>query len=427
MPATFSCQACGKQYPWKPEYAGRKVKCKCGAVMTAPAEPDSDGADLDALAGLASGGGGYDVAESQEEPPKAKRARPAPPPAVAAAAVAMPRPGVGPLAYQSAQAKNAEGEKKESALTQATRDVYLPLGLIALGVILSMIESRYVLGSFSTGSALVYVFISNAINVVMMFIALMVMVKLFDVGLGPVGPALLKVAAVAMAPGAIGGIISHLFMGGSYVGWVVQLLLIWWLLWLLFQMDFQEVTMCTAIIWLIRNFVGTFVVVALLAVLFGGIGRHSKDDDLAGGPGIASGRGGSRAARPGNRIAADPDDDEDALDNPATKSRRAMAPIRSADGGDGAPAEGAATGAAGEMKTADGEPKPDGEKPAEGEAPPRVGPEDDLRAPVDIPPVGAASAAASQPATQAAPADVPPAAPPATPAADAPPAAPAPQ
>src|SRR4051794_31875728 len=32
----FSCDACGKSYRWKPELAGRKAKCKCGAVMVCP-------------------------------------------------------------------------------------------------------------------------------------------------------------------------------------------------------------------------------------------------------------------------------------------------------------------------------------------------------------------------------------------------------
>ncbi|HYO11222.1 MAG TPA: hypothetical protein VER17_19810, partial [Tepidisphaeraceae bacterium] len=62
--AQFSCQSCGKSYKWKPEFAGRKVKCKCGTVMTAPAKSparpapreDEDGPDLDALYSLADEG-----------------------------------------------------------------------------------------------------------------------------------------------------------------------------------------------------------------------------------------------------------------------------------------------------------------------------------------------------------------------------------
>ena len=39
--ATFSCNSCGKQYPWKPELAGKKAKCKCGAVLNIPAQPQA--------------------------------------------------------------------------------------------------------------------------------------------------------------------------------------------------------------------------------------------------------------------------------------------------------------------------------------------------------------------------------------------------
>src|SRR5262245_21814721 len=37
--ARFACEGCGKTYRWKPELAGRRVKCACGAVMTCPYKP----------------------------------------------------------------------------------------------------------------------------------------------------------------------------------------------------------------------------------------------------------------------------------------------------------------------------------------------------------------------------------------------------
>jgi hypothetical protein len=37
--AMFSCDSCGKQYPWKAELAGKKAKCKCGALLNIPAQP----------------------------------------------------------------------------------------------------------------------------------------------------------------------------------------------------------------------------------------------------------------------------------------------------------------------------------------------------------------------------------------------------
>jgi len=39
--AMFSCNSGGKQYPWKPELAGKKAKCKCGAVLSIPAKPQA--------------------------------------------------------------------------------------------------------------------------------------------------------------------------------------------------------------------------------------------------------------------------------------------------------------------------------------------------------------------------------------------------
>jgi type II secretory pathway pseudopilin PulG len=42
----FSCDGCGKSYSWKPELAGRRVKCKCGQAMSVPAtDPAAAAAD----------------------------------------------------------------------------------------------------------------------------------------------------------------------------------------------------------------------------------------------------------------------------------------------------------------------------------------------------------------------------------------------
>src|SRR5256714_2049909 len=41
----FACETCGKEYRWKPELAGKRVKCKCGGVMTDPATAPEDEED----------------------------------------------------------------------------------------------------------------------------------------------------------------------------------------------------------------------------------------------------------------------------------------------------------------------------------------------------------------------------------------------
>jgi predicted RNA-binding Zn-ribbon protein involved in translation (DUF1610 family) len=36
---TFPCPKCQKRWTWKPEIAGKKVKCKCGGVFSVPSKP----------------------------------------------------------------------------------------------------------------------------------------------------------------------------------------------------------------------------------------------------------------------------------------------------------------------------------------------------------------------------------------------------
>jgi hypothetical protein len=69
---TFACESCGKQYPLKPEYAGRKVKCKCGQVLTVPADAEVDD-------------GTYDIAEPAAPAPQPPKPKPAVNPAPGAA------------------------------------------------------------------------------------------------------------------------------------------------------------------------------------------------------------------------------------------------------------------------------------------------------------------------------------------------------
>ena len=40
--AMFSCDACNRQFRWKPELAGKRVKCKCSAVVVVPENAPSE-------------------------------------------------------------------------------------------------------------------------------------------------------------------------------------------------------------------------------------------------------------------------------------------------------------------------------------------------------------------------------------------------
>src|SRR4051794_18182068 len=75
----FACDGCGKSYSWKPELAGRRVKCKCSQVMTVPAsdpsqsEPAPDG--FDDLYALAEG---TPIETAAVTPPAFSRGTPCP-------------------------------------------------------------------------------------------------------------------------------------------------------------------------------------------------------------------------------------------------------------------------------------------------------------------------------------------------------------
>lgn len=51
MSASITCPGCGKNYNFKAELAGKKVKCKCGTVMAVPTAPPPE--DEDAIFDLA--------------------------------------------------------------------------------------------------------------------------------------------------------------------------------------------------------------------------------------------------------------------------------------------------------------------------------------------------------------------------------------
>jgi hypothetical protein len=81
----FSCSGCGKSYAWKPEIAGKRVKCKCGERLNVPAT-DPAAVELEAEPMPE----GFDDLMALADGAPVSEASYAPEPAVAAAAPARP-------------------------------------------------------------------------------------------------------------------------------------------------------------------------------------------------------------------------------------------------------------------------------------------------------------------------------------------------
>lgn len=187
----FACEACGKKYKLKPEVAGKRVKCKCGASFTAPKAPPPAEPDEQEL---------YDLVDAAPEKPKA---------AVAPLARAMPvaRPaGVAPtgkaLAYESKRKKDRFAADN---LIEAKRDIYLPVGLFIVGMIALLVWAIMQAKADSTGVVLfslliaVKTFIKTAILIGLAFIV----APIGGLSFGSFWHAILKFAAMIVFADAV--------------------------------------------------------------------------------------------------------------------------------------------------------------------------------------------------------------------------------
>jgi hypothetical protein len=168
-----------------------------------------------------------------------------------------------PAAKSSARGSGRAGDNN---IGEPFKDLYLPIGLFVLGVLFTCLEARFSLHIRDVGVVLAYAGIMTAINLVLVFTGIMIATKLMDLGLGPVGPALIKIAAISVLPGAVANLIGAAIpIGGGYIGWFISLLIIYGMFMGLLELDFQETMICTAIIWVIRTWAGYALVILILS------------------------------------------------------------------------------------------------------------------------------------------------------------------
>lgn len=308
-PGKFACDACGKQYKWKPELAGRKVKCKCSHVMmvsqTPPAAPE---ADLDGL---------YDLAESekasarkQAEEPEGFRCPSCQSPLAlgalscascgfnlrtgATSAPKMSLPTGGGAGAMTVPATGGGGPKSALLAYGAPRrqlqnedvgdnkliDLYLPIGLIVAGLIGSFLQiTQFSKITYPISDAIPIIGVSLIVNLVLTAIGCLVAIKIMDIAFGDPASAALKLVAVVIAPDGIARTISHLVGDTSgFTGWALSLIMYYALFSYLFDLDGGETLLLTCIIWTIRTWIGMFIAAALLSAMmsgfsgFGGLG-----------------------------------------------------------------------------------------------------------------------------------------------------------
>lgn len=307
------CGGCSRQFAWKPQLAGKRVKCKCGhtiavgggpggeaapvavrRAVAAPPRPKPAAADEDGLGDL------YALADDADRAaavlPVEVRNVPVPVAAPVVRGRGTAKPGgrgqsVGgqPLAYQrgTTTKERQVADRHAAALVDPKRDYYVPSALIGVGFVLYLANYGYLLHLDGGGlaAASVGLTIMLAIKVALLVGFALVVSGPLGVGFGSVGTAVLKLAAVAVftdgvtawvATGvgkAAGGVGNPLF-GYGMLAWPVALGLYWGLMVYLFGLDSGEswtVVVCLTVFdRLVR-----VVVLILLASLVSGLSGPS--------------------------------------------------------------------------------------------------------------------------------------------------------
>jgi len=199
----FVCDGCKRSYSWKPELAGKRVKCKCGHVMTVPQEPPKPEVEEDAL---------YALADVEEKAAKSQTVTVvAAPIATAASSPSAGSRGAGkstkassaagvPLGYRNAPTAREQARSSSSVHTDMNRDYYVPVGLFIAGMVISVAyyAIRYHLGATGISLMLAGLGIMTAFKAAVLIGFALVIAGPLGVSFGHPATAALKLAALAV-------------------------------------------------------------------------------------------------------------------------------------------------------------------------------------------------------------------------------------
>jgi hypothetical protein len=216
----------------------------------------------------------------------------APVPAAAIAAPAMPvaagpaSPMLGYVPRPQSHVQDVEDHRSEDLF----REFILPSALCLLGVLMLMVQHMY--GDYSVQSlvlALPRVGASLLFNLVLSFAGMLMVARLFEIGFGAPGPAVLKAAACCVMPPALANMVGGFVGSDSFfvqimITSLVMFPLTWGAFMYLFYLDFDEAVYLDIIIWLVNQ----WLVIFLLGAIFGSIGVGGMGLATAGGQAVTT-------------------------------------------------------------------------------------------------------------------------------------------
>lgn len=173
---------------------------------------------------------------------------------------------------KATQAEDAEKIEKWAKMT----DIYIPIGLVVAGFPIAVWQKLYAdqADRFSThdmtiNQAMVRVGVEVAVLLVLLFVTMMLATKLLDLVFGAPHTAMAKLLAIALGPGAIGGIIGIAIgdLTGLIVGSIVSMGCFYGLLMLLFGLTLAEAAMMVVLLGIVQR-VGTLFLLSFVMSMF---------------------------------------------------------------------------------------------------------------------------------------------------------------
>src|SRR5688572_18248463 len=198
-PTHFKCPQCGRAFAWKPDYAGRNMRCRCGRSFI-PRNPElAEGPDDEQ--------GDYAMMGDDDVKPVVRTPAAPPPPANS-----PPDAGLAAVAalYPHRSIRAVEQGPDVVDAPSPFRNVYLPLALLVIGVGLRLAQLLYAneghgnrwTGNIATpsgvGKAVLLVAFEMILASVLMYAAAFAATVFLEVEFGPLARAAVKLSAAAV-------------------------------------------------------------------------------------------------------------------------------------------------------------------------------------------------------------------------------------
>jgi len=248
----FRCEVCGRRFTWRPEIAGREAKCPCGSTVICPECQPGVEDDLYDLAPSEA------IPEPQTKKPAVTRAVPTPalpviPMANPVDAASVAQAHVAPvggrtLAYATPKLDNSD--PAEVIQLQA------PLWILAGGVCVEVAAAYFQSGgSRSFVGQVLLLGLGLFITTPLMLVAVMITAKFRGIKLGAFWPAIIKLAAISIGPGAAVDLLRPILMFipfGGLGGLLLEFVLFFALLGLFFDLDESDTWYCLCVMFIVN-------------------------------------------------------------------------------------------------------------------------------------------------------------------------------